>query len=170
MTPHLPGRTFRWLLATASILLGGTLATASANGQEQKPAPPPEEEELARVGNETTERVCSECHGIEVTQMRRTAREWDDVVTSMAVRGANATDDELTTIKRYLTRRYGIVRVNTASAGDLSAVLGLSARDATAIIDYRNANGKFADADSLAKVPGIDKTKIDTQRDALRFN
>jgi competence ComEA-like helix-hairpin-helix protein len=68
-------------------------------------------------------------------------------------------------MKRY----YGLVAVNTAPAEELSAVLGLSPKDAKAIVDYRTAHGKFADADALRKVPEIDTKKIDEQPEALRF-
>jgi competence ComEA-like helix-hairpin-helix protein len=49
-------------------------------------------------------------------------------------------------------------------------VLGFSAKDAQAIVEYRTAHGKFADAAALAKVPGIDKAKIEEQPDAMRFD
>jgi competence ComEA-like helix-hairpin-helix protein len=49
-------------------------------------------------------------------------------------------------------------------------VLGFSSKDADAIVAYRDAHGKFADVDAVLKVPGIDKTKIEEQPDALRFN
>ena len=81
-----------------------------------------------------------------------------------------ATEAQLTTVKMYMTRYYGAVNVNTASAAVLSAVLGLSSKDAEAIVEYRKANGKFASAEALAKVEGIDKSKIEEQPKALRFD
>ena len=170
MTSHPLAQTFGRGAAVACLLLAVGLATTVAVGQSQKPPLSKEEEELSRVGSETTERVCSECHGVEVTRTRRTARDWDDVVTSMAVRGAIATEEELATIKRYLTRRYGLVRINTASAADLVAALGLSTEDANAVVGYRKANGRFANLDELLSVPNIDRARIESQPDALRFN
>jgi competence ComEA-like helix-hairpin-helix protein len=166
---------FGWYMAAASFALATSIATTAAGRQDQKTkpdqAPAEQEEELARIGEETTDRVCSECHPIDdVTGRRRTARDWNNVVTDMVTRGANATDDEFAIIKRYLTRYFGIVSVNTASAEELSAVLGLSAKDASAIVEYRKTHGKFADAEALSKVPGIDKSKIEAQPDALRFD
>lgn len=161
---------FGWLAAAAFIVLATSIATSGA-GQDQTTAPPQDEDAFGRAGEELLEKVCTECHGLEdITRLRRTAREWSDMVTSMATRGANATDDQFATIEKYLTRYYGIVAVNTASAQELSAVLGLSSKDANAIVDYRQAHGKFADIDALAKVPGIDKTKLEAQPDALRFD
>ena len=151
-------------------------------GQEQSPppqsAPQPaaadakaaEEEELARVGEETTDQLCRMCHPIEnITRMRRTVREWADVITTMQGRGANGTEEQFQAIHKYLARYYGLVAVNTASAQDLSAVLGLTAKDAEAIVAYRKAHGKFADLAALSKVEGIDTAKIEEQPEALRF-
>ncbi len=69
-----------------------------------------------------------------------------------------------------LTRYYGVLAVNTALATDLSAVLGLSAKDAEAVVEYRKTNGKFADIAALLKVPGIDRARIESDPDALKFD
>ena len=115
--------------------------------------------------------IFSSCHPIpEITRTRHTWPEWHDAVLRMAALGMGATDEELTTIKLYMTRYYGIVKVNTATAAELSAVLGVSSKDAAAIVEYRKANGNFADAAALLKVEGIDKAKITDQPEALRFN
>jgi competence ComEA-like helix-hairpin-helix protein len=159
------------LLAASALLLAASVATSAATRHDQTSAASMTEEELARVGSTTTEKVCTECHGIEdVNGMRRTAHDWKRVIASMVTRGANATDDQLAIITKYLTRYNGSVAVNTAPADELSAVLGLSAKDAQAVVDYRTAHGKFADAAGLSKVPGIDTTKIEAQLDALRFD
>jgi competence ComEA-like helix-hairpin-helix protein len=174
-----------WGLGCA--LFAASLAAAAA-GQDppakpEKPSVPSaskaeqdararEEEAFAIAAEEVTVRVCAmTCHGIDrIERMRRTPRDWDDQVRIMAERGAMATEDQLVTIRKYLARYYGLVAVNTASAAELSAVLGLSPKDAAAIVEYRTAHGRFADAEALLKVPGIDRTKIDEQPDALRFN
>jgi competence ComEA-like helix-hairpin-helix protein len=161
-------RRFGWLIATALVVLAATIATTGAAPQAQKPI---DDEALEQVGYETTEKICSECHPIDdVMRTRRTARDWNNVVTDMGTKGANATGEQFALIKRYLTRYNGIVAVNSAPADDFTAVLGLTKKDADAIVEYRKANGKFADAEALAKVPGIDQTKIDAQPDALRFD
>ena len=69
-----------------------------------------------------------------------------------------------------LTRYYGIVRVNAASAEELSAVLGLPPKVAAAVVEYRTAHGKFADIAALLKVEGVDKAKLEEQPEALRFD
>jgi competence protein ComEA len=147
-----------------------TPATATAQTSDPKAAAQ-SDDELARVGEELVKKICStSCHGLDkLDEMRRSRSDWSDQVTSMAVNGAVATDAQFATIKKYLTRYYGVVTVNTATADELSAVAGFSAKDAQAIVAYRTAHGKFADADALAKVPGIDKTRITEQPDALLF-
>jgi competence ComEA-like helix-hairpin-helix protein len=175
--------TVLWVVTAALPLLSvGRGLQTPPRGQEQSPppqsAPQPaaadakaaEEEELARVGEETTDQLCRMCHPIEnITRMRRTVREWADVITTMQGRGANGTEEQFQAIHKYLARYYGLVAVNTASAQDLSAVLGLTAKDAEAIVAYRKAHGKFADLAALSKVEGIDKAKIEEQPEAIRF-
>jgi len=177
---------FGALLAAASLVLAATAATVGAARQNAEPSPasaqqppaasqptptPQEEEEFARAGEAMTERICATaCHTTEkVYTKRRTARDWGDVIAQMAARGAPATDEQFATVKRYLTRYFAIVSVNTAPAEELSAVLGLSPKDAKAIVEYRKVHGDFADLAALLKVDGIDKAKVEADPDALIF-
>ena len=59
--------------------------------------------------------------------------------------------------------------INTATADEITLSLGLSDKDAQAILDDRKANGKFADYGALAKVPGIDLKALEAHKDALGF-
>ena len=130
-----------------------------------------EEDQFATAAEATLERACIACHPFEnITKTRRTPREWSDQVTAMAQRGAPGSERDFTLVAKYLTRYYGVVGVNTATADDLSAVLGLPARVAEAVVQYRGANGKFADIASLGKVAGIDKAKLEEQAGAIRFD
>lgn len=162
-----------WLLAAIVIVLVTTIATTAQRTTPNPQAARPQQgdAELLRTGEKLTEMVCStSCHGLDVVHTeRRTARGWSDVMTDMAVRGAIATDDEFATVKRYLTRSFGIVSINTAPAAELSAVLGLSSKDAAAIVEYRKVHGNFADLAALSRVEGIDKAKIAAQPDAFVF-
>lgn len=176
----------RWLLAAVYVVIGASALTAGALRQEPKAAPKPatsptptkavpdpvikDEDELAKLGEETVNKTCdTQCHGLENLDSRRTIREWNDLVAQMMNKGATATDRQVAIIKQYLNRYYGLVAINTATADEISAVLGFSAKDAQAIVEYRTAHGKFADAAALTEVPGIDKTKLDEQPDAIRF-
>jgi competence ComEA-like helix-hairpin-helix protein len=172
-----------WLLAAGAALFTGTIAVrASAPPQQAaqtaKPAPqspasaaPEDEDAFAAKAEETMEKVCITCHPFEqITRARRTDREWKELLARMAILGAAANEQQFAMVKKYLVRWYGLVRVNTATAAELSAVLGLSIKDGAAIVAYRKANGKFANAAALAKVEGIDKAKIEEQPEALRFD
>ena len=170
-----------WLLAGMSVVFAASMA--SAVGQE--PAKPPKpatskaaaadpakaEEEFIRLAEATIEQACRTCHPIEnILRLRRTSQEWSDQITAMAGRGATATDEQFDMIYQYLTRYYGRVRINSAPADELSAVLGLTAKDAAAVVEHRKAHGKFADVAAVLKVQGIDKTKIEEQPEALVFD
>ena len=158
-----------------SIGLRATPFTQQA-GQQAKTPPPSstkqaqDEEAFAILAEETIEKTCTACHPWEtITATRRTLREWNEVVTTMAQLGAQGTEKQFTIVRKYLTRYYGAVNVNSAPAEEISAVLGLSAKDAAAIVEYRKKHGTFADAAALAKVEGIERSKIQEQPDALRF-
>ena len=58
---------------------------------------------------------------------------------------------------------------NVAEAEDLAIVVGVSKKDAEAIVRYRQAQGDFPDFDALAKVPEIDVEKLSKGRDAITF-
>lgn len=164
--------------AAAAVLLATTFA-ANVPGQQAAQIKPQSsatsgtqnEEAFAEATEPIVERVCVLCHTVEnFTKKRRTATEWNDVVNNMQGRGAVATDDEFKNIKRYMTRYFGLVRINVASAEEIAAVLGLSPQTASAIVEYRNAHGKFTDLASLERVDGVDKDKIEEQPEAISFN
>ena len=162
----------RLLLAFAVMMVALSVSIGSAARPVlQTPAPPVSEEEAARIGEKTTIKICTECHELDqVIKDRRTPQGWKEMVTTMADKGAIATTAEFATARQYLTRYYGIVAVNTAAAADLTAVLGLSPAAAEAVVAYRTTHGKFADLDALAKVPGLDRKKLEEQVEALRFD
>lgn len=130
-----------------------------------------EEEAFSTAAEATIERVCILCHPFEnIVKTRRTAREWTEQITTMSQRGAPGTEADFTLIANYLMRYYGIVRVNSATAEELSSVLGLPPKVAAAVVEYRTANGRFADLAALAKVAGIGKAKLEEQPEAIRFD
>lgn len=174
------------MLPTALIVLAAAIVLSASpapqNGAPAKPAVPAltksvgdltaeEEDEFVKVTEATMERVCISCHPFEnIIKSRRTVPEWNDQVTAMAQRGAPGTEIDFTLVKKYLARYYGVVRVNTATAEELSAVLGLSSKAAAAVVEHRKTNGRFTDLESLAKVEGVDKAKLEENADALRFD
>ena len=168
------------LIAAGCCVLAVTIGVRAS--AEQKTVPPAlsknvgeltaqEEEEFSKAAESTIERVCILCHPFEnIVKTRRTVREWNDQVTVMAQRGAPGNDADFTLAEKYLTRYYGIVSVNTATAEELSSVLGLSPKAAGAVLEYRKANGRIPDLATFLKIEGVDKVKIDEQPEALRFD
>jgi competence ComEA-like helix-hairpin-helix protein len=183
--PH-PGRS----LATFVLSVAAMVLTAIGAGaaHRQQPKPPAkvdpaimaksvgdmtadEEQQFSDAAEATIERVCVACHPFEnIIKTRRTTRDWNDQVAAMKGRGAPGTDPDFTTVKKYLIRYYGIVRVNTATADELTSVLGLSPKAAAAVLEYRTAHGKISDMETLLKIDGVDKAKIEEQPEALRFD
>jgi competence ComEA-like helix-hairpin-helix protein len=193
--PHIQGRevrtngTYRWpaaragwllTIAAAALLsaLGARTLTAQTGTSAAAPqeatvgdGTPAEQDAFVLAAEATIEKTCTECHPWDnIVQKRKTVSEWNETVATMAARGAQATEPQLETIKRYLKRYYGVVPVNSAPAADLSAVLGLSPAAAEAVVEYRKAHGKFADLEALSKVDGVDKSKLEEQPEALRFD
>ena len=172
-----PHRVWSACLLAAFFGLASTMAIkadsgqpATAPGPTQAPAVSDDDAEAAKA-EALTVKLCTECHERDqIVAVRRTPREWKDMITTMVNKGAIGSPAEFTAIRVYLTRYVGIVPVNTAVAADLAAVLGLSAKDADAVVAYRTANGKFADLDALARVPGLDAGQLQAAAESLRFD
>lgn len=124
------------------------------------------------AGKDVVAKVCTPCHGLQnVVNARMTKDRWGAVVDDMVARGAEGTDDELDQVTNYLVANFGLrkVTVNTAAAEDLMSALGISSADASAIVKYRTAKGKFKDLQELTKVPGIHVSKIVAAKDFIAF-
>jgi len=122
-------------------------------------------------GKDVVERICNSCHGSDqITSHRMSKKEWADTVDRMQDNGANPTDDEVTAILDYLATHFGLlINVNKASAEELQDGLSLSAKDAQAIVDYRQHNSPFGQLSDLAKVPGLDTEAIEKEKDNITF-
>jgi competence ComEA-like helix-hairpin-helix protein len=59
--------------------------------------------------------------------------------------------------------------VNEAAAGDLEKALGLTGKEAAAIVKYRTDKGQFKKPEDLKAVPDLDYKKIEAQKDRLAF-
>ncbi len=60
------------------------------------------------------------------------------------------------------------ININTADSSELQTLKGIGASRAEDIIDYREKNGKFEDAESIMKVPGIKQGTFDRIKDKIR--
>jgi competence protein ComEA len=121
-------------------------------------------------GKETMVRICGGCHGAEIVLGKRLDRDgWSEIVANMIQRGAQGSDDEFSEIVDYLTNIVSKINVNQATAQQLQSGLGLSEKEATAILHYRDEKGDFKTVDDLKKVPGVDAAKIEAKRGLLAF-
>ena len=114
--------------------------------------------------------MCGDCHDSgRIVSMRRTKADWQDVLTTMIDKGAVGSDKDFQNVFEYLRRTYGKVFINSATQEELTVTVGVSKKDADAIIAYRKANGLFVDLDGIKKVPDIDVKKITDHKDAIVF-
>ena len=124
-------------------------------------------------GREVTGRVCINCHdSSNFRKIRLDRDEWEREVGLMVDNGAKATDDELAVVIDYLVENFGPkskIHINTAPLGEIKAVLSLTAAQAVAVVNYREANGNFKTWQDLLKVPEIDAKKIEDKKDLLAF-
>jgi len=60
------------------------------------------------AGKATFVKVCSQCHALDpIATLRYSKPEWKDLVDDMKGKGAEATDEECTTIVEYLSKNFG---------------------------------------------------------------
>lgn len=161
--------------AIAAGAVGRPPAPSSTGGQQES-APATggrtDDDDADTRGAALTQRVCKDqCHTEDrITETRRAAFDWARLVIDMEALGAHASEEEFDVIRRHLTRHYGSVNVNRAPASEFVAVLGLSSKVAADVVAYRKQHGSFADLAALAAVPGVDRTALEADAAALRFN
>src|SRR6266567_9024547 len=119
---------------------------AFARAQSRLPAGP---------GREALIKVCSACHSPEnVAGLAKGREDWGALVGEMAAQGAQGTDEEFNLIVDYLATNFQKkTNVNKATVKDLENGLELSAKEAEAVIHYRDQNGNFKSIADLTKVP-----------------
>jgi competence protein ComEA len=122
-------------------------------------------------GKDTTFKACGDCHAIDqALGLRRSRPEWIAMIDKMVSQGASIKDEDYDGILAYLSGNYGkAIRINDVTAADLRSLLDISAAEATAIVTYRTDKGKFASFDELAKVPGINVTRITEEKQNFVF-
>jgi competence ComEA-like helix-hairpin-helix protein len=154
-----------WKIFALTLAAAGCAAAQTAE-QDAKTLP-------ESTGREVTAKVCLDCH--EASRFRKVRLDrgaWEHEVALMVDNGAKATDDEVEAIVAYLVENFGPqskIWVNTAPVEEFKAVLGITAKQAVAIVEYRQANGPFKSQADLLKVPEIDAKKIEDHKDLLAF-
>lgn len=80
-----------------AFLFAGSVAPARANALQLPDGP----------GKATMQKICSGCHAPEIVVGRHETKEtWEQIVSNMADKGANGTDDEFDTIIDYLAKNF----------------------------------------------------------------
>lgn len=139
-------------------------------------------------GKEIVKRVCQQCHGLGVfTSLKFTVDGWRPVVAEMVSNGAPLQDEEVETVAQYLANNFGPesasaglkeatdasshpkIHVNQSTAKGLETALGLSEKEAEAIVGYREKHGDFKSWEDLKTVAGLDTKKIEEAKDRLVF-
>ena len=119
-------------------------------------------------GKDALLKLCQDCHDLDtVTQDNMTKEAWQKTILKMVDRGAEGTDEQFEAIVNYLARNFGRINVNKAPADEIAPYLGFSAKEAEAIVQYREKNGAFKDWRDLKKVEGLDQAKVEAQKNRI---
>lgn len=111
-------------------------------------------------------KICLDCHDLDtVTAENRTRDGWKKTVAKMGERGAEGTDEQFEAVIQYLTKNFGKINVNAATADEIAGGLGFSAKEAAAIVDYREKNGVYKDVSDLSKV--VDAAKVEAKKNHI---
>jgi competence protein ComEA len=112
--------------------------------------------------------LCRDCHDLDtVTMENRTKDGWRKTIAKMGERGAEGTDEQFEAVISYLTKHFGRTNVNKAPAEEIVAGLEFSAKEAEAIVQYRDKNGPFKTWHDVAKVEGIDAARVEAKKDHI---
>ena len=172
-----------WMVFLSGVLLSPQSLSAQAQSSEAKTKDLPEDK-----GEEIVGTVCQQCHGLEsITSSKHTLGEWRDLVTYMVSLGAQLQDEEVEIVAQYLAKKFGPERpsahpkeggeasskskinVNKSTAKELETDLGLSDKEANALVAYREKRGNFKSWEDLKKVADLDTVKMEAAKDRLVF-
>ena len=146
--------------ASAAIVFALCVGVPAAIAQESSDDP----------GAQEFQAACSKCHPSDrIVAARRTKTQWEETLEKMTKLGAPITDDNYDILLSYLIHHYGKVNVNRSTAADIAEAVGVTPEEAQKIVKYRDDHGPFVDFDALAKVPGVDASKLEKNKDAITF-
>ena len=101
-----------------------------------------------------------------------TRMEWELKIIEMLQEEPDVTREERAAILEYVTANFkpgGKIYVNYAAAKDLQSALGVSDREAEAIVRQRQTRGPFKSLEDLKQVSGLNTSKLDAVGDRLVF-
>ncbi len=126
-------------------------------------------------GKAAVVKVCNTCHGAEIVLGHPHSEDgWNAIVIDMVQRGAEGTDEEFDQVVKYLTKNITAnqnatkINVNKATAKALQAGIGLTEKEAQALVEARDKTA-FKSVDDMKKVAGVDAAKIEAKKDRLSF-
>jgi hypothetical protein len=114
---------FAFLVAAATLIANSTSLSHGNNFQAEEPARSahlhllaiqagsaaphsnnPADQLPSGDGRDVTLRLCSQCHSVNnFAQKRYSKDKWDSVLDDMTAKGLSASDDDMTTVEKYLT-------------------------------------------------------------------
>jgi competence ComEA-like helix-hairpin-helix protein len=128
------------------------------------------------AGKDILLRACVGCHKAEDFRFyRHTKEEYQAIVQRMAQRGARASSEELDIVADYLAANFLKVEdpnktnVNKASAHEIETRLNLTAKEAEAIVSYRERHGDYHAWGDLLLIYGVDGKKIEAVKERIGF-
>ncbi len=129
----------------------------------------------AGKGKQLVEDTCGSCHGVDAVMAQKATREgWESIVGDMVSRGASGSEADFKTIIDYLATNFGTgpakVNVNKAASKEIETALELTAKEADAIVKYRQDHGDFKNWDDLSKVTEVNAKKLEAKKDRITFN
>jgi competence protein ComEA len=147
-------------------LLAALLVPTLAASAHLSSTPVPQDPKLERAFL----KVCSDCHEPErAFEAKRTRGDWESILEKMIEKGATGTDQDFELVLQYLLSQSGMVNVNQSTSEDIALVLGLTAKEADAIVAFRKQNGNYKNFDALTKVPDVDASKLEKHKESVIF-
>lgn len=115
-------------------------------------------------GKEEVLKLCRDCHELDtVIQDNRTREGWKKTVAKMGERGAEGTDEQFEAIINYLTKNFGRINVNTATASEITSTLDFSDKETDLIIQHR----PYKNWRDVQKVDGLDPARVEAKKDHI---
>jgi len=125
---------------------------------------------------EYVNKICLQCH--EASQLlseRKTEADWKATVARMALKGVPAPAEQYDAIAAYMAKNFVKVEdatkinMNTASADEIVAAIGLTHDEANALVTYREKHGTYREWGEMLVVYGVDGRKLQAAKDKMSF-
>ncbi len=117
-------------------------------------------------GKAELQKICLDCHDLDIViQENRTKDGWKKTIAKMADRGAEGTDQQFEAVVEYLTRHFGRINVNKATAEEIVAGIDFTPTEAAAIVQYRDKNGPYKNWKDVGQA--IDAARVEAKKDHI---